>query len=72
MTLLLIQGISIFATNHHSRTPTVIPAKAGIQKSLWSSVAQSPSSGKTNKLSENRKTLASKSCSVGSRRVRGL
>ena len=47
----------IHPTNRHPRTPSVIPAKAGIQKSPPSSVAQSPSNGKTHRFPENRKAL---------------
>ena len=43
--------------NRHSRTPTVIPAQAGIQKSLRSSVAQAPGNGKTNRFPEHKKAL---------------
>ena len=51
------QSLSIFATNRHSHTPTVIPAQAGIRKSLRSSVAQVPGNGKTNRFPENKKAL---------------
>ena len=45
--------------------PTVIPAQAGIRKSLRSSIVQAPGNGKTHRFPANRKTLGGRAPRAG-------